>query len=738
MAARPAGTARVTAALRPSLLALLISAAPAVTCVAALSLPWHALDAFLADPAGARITDRGGELLGLAPGAGGSFEEQLGTKEIPAACSAIFVALEDRRFRSHPGVDLLAAARALGNAARGGPRSGASTITMQLARIVAPHPRRIVAKAEEAADALRIESRLSKDQILALWLNHLPFGRNVRGVGAAAWTYFGAEVSSLSPAQLLALAVIPRNPTLYDPFDHPETLIAAARRIAARRRLGVLPAEVEGAVRSARIARPAGSAPHFARFVAGRLARGTLRPAEGQVRTTLDLGLNAFIEARVRGILERYSAARVTNAAVVVIENSTGSVRGWVGSRDFQDAAHDGQVDGVLIRRQSASTLKPFLYALALENGWTAATLLPDVPTVFRSTDEQAYSPENFGRRSHGAVRLRTALASSLNVPAVYTISQLGLERFLGRLGDLGFALPSGAAPRWGLGTAIGNAEVSLLELTRAFSVFARGGLLPDLRLAEGQGKAARRIFDPFSAWMICSILSDPSARVTGFGTRTYFRTDFPAMFKSGTSSEFTNLWCVGSTPAYTVGVWAGNFDGRAVINKTGSIVPTQILTDVLTRVTTRAEDFAAPAGVVPARICTVSGQRPTAACPSTRTEYFRSVAELPPPCVYHGARDREDMLLQESFLKPGQSVRILFPASGEVFFLDETVRSGAQDLPVVVAMRAGQAGILSIDGLEVARGELSRPVTVPLRRGAHAVTVRTPGGSDRVLFLVK
>ena len=183
--------------------------------------------------------------------------------------------------------------------------------------------------------------------------------------------------------------------------------------------------------------RPA-DAPHFARFIAVRLARGVIRPVDGQVRTTLDLELNAYIQGRVRGILERYAAARVTNAAVVVIENATGAVRGWVGSRDFQDAANDGQVDGVLIRRQSASTLKPFLYDLALEKGWTAATLLPDVALVFGSADTAAYSPENFDRRSHGVVRLRTALASSLNVPAVYTLSHVGLDAFLGRLRSSG------------------------------------------------------------------------------------------------------------------------------------------------------------------------------------------------------------------------------------------------------------------------------------------------------------
>ncbi len=205
---------------------------------------------------------------------------------------------------------------------------------------------------------------------------------------------------------------------------------------------------------------------------------------------------------------------------------------------------------------------------------------------IFGAADEEAYRPQNFDKRSRGVVRLRTALASSLNVPAVYTLSRLGLPLFLGTLRDLGFSLPSDAAARYGLGTAIGNAEVSLLDLVHAFSVFPRGGTLADLSLVEHGPRdpvaEVRRIFDPFAAWIVCSILSDPSARATGFGIRTYFRTSVPSMFKSGTSSEFTNLWCVGATPRYTVGVWAGNFDGRAVINKTGSIVPTQVASDIL------------------------------------------------------------------------------------------------------------------------------------------------------------
>ena len=395
-----------------------------------------------------------------------------------------------------------------------------------------------------------------------------------------------------------------------------------------------------------------------------------------------------------------------------------GPSSGWVGSRDFADESHSGQIDGALIKRQSASALKPFLYARALEKSWTPATLLPDSPIEFGSPADETYRPVNFDRRSHGVVRLRTALASSLNVPAVFTLSRVGVPDFIQELRSLGFSLPADAQSRWGLGMAIGNAEVSLLELTRAFSVFPNGGILAGLALTAAGPRTASRIFDPSTAWLICNILSDPSARVTGFGTRTYFRTPFPAMFKSGTSSEFTNLWCLGATPRYTVGVWAGNFDGRAVVNKTGSIVPTQLVVDVLTRLTTGPEEFRMPPGIVAAKIDTLTGQGATPSCPSVRTEYFRGEAEVPGPCTYHSSASSRETLLLESLLGKGDMLRILFPVDGQVFYLDPTLSASQQSIPLVVAARGGRRISLTVDGMKIAGESQDPQVSLPAGQG--------------------
>jgi penicillin-binding protein 1C len=716
---------------------------PSLVSAALLAAPLPDLESRLRDLSGTRILDRRGGPIALIPARDGTFVEKRGAAEIPEACRELFIRLEDKRFYWHPGVDPFALARAAADAAFARDiRSGASTITMQLARIVSPRPPGLAGKLREMSIALRLEARLAKGEILGLYLNSVPFGRNAQGIGAAAWAYFGQELSSLSPPQLLLLAVIPRSPAAYDPFSHPDALIAEAARISARNSLGFDADEITRAVLSARSARPSASSPHFARYVA-RLAMGEALGGESahlaqtvSIRTTLDSEVNRFIQGRIRSYLEQNRAARITNAAAVALDNATGEIIGWVGSRDFDDAESSGQIDGVLIRRQSASTLKPFLYARALEEGWTAASLLPDADIEFGA--EEVYRPVNFDRASRGPVRMRTALASSLNVPAVYMLSRIGVAEFMETLCRAGFAVPPGAEGRDGLGAAVGNVEVSLLELTRAFSLFPRGGTLPGLRVQPGPEKEqGTRVFSPESAWTICSILSDPAARASGFGTRTYFRTPFPAIFKSGTSSEFTNLWCVGATPRYTVGAWAGNFDGRAVINKTGSAVPARIVAETLERLTDKPEDFRMPSGMEAGRICSLSGARATRLCPSARTEYFSSPSRLPAPCAYHAGGASAGGLLQESLLAPGETVRVLFPVDGQVFYIDRTAGGREPRVPILVASRGGTRCDVTLDGREI-EPDPDGSLAVAGSVGSHQITARAEGTEHRTSFSIR
>ena len=364
------------------------------------------------------------------------------------------LAAEDQRFRSHLGVDPLAVTRAvLSDMKHARVVSGASTLTMQLARLVHPHSRNLFGKFEEAALALRIEASLSKREILEQYLNRAPFGPGVRGVEAASHFWFDKAPRDLSLAEAAALAGIPRGPAVYAMDRHPERVVRRRDRILERMRVGGTVSEerAELARREPLVAR-AGKAAEFGKLhtwiQALALGDSTLWPADAgpspqsmraeRVETTIDGNLQREIELGAREELRTIANRHVTSAAVVVLENDTGDVLAYLGSPDFADDAHGGQNDGVRARRQPGSTLKPFVYGLAMERlGWTAATVLPDVELSLPFEDG-TYTPENYDHRFHGPVRLRDALGSSLNVPAVWTTEQIGVGPVLERLRALG------------------------------------------------------------------------------------------------------------------------------------------------------------------------------------------------------------------------------------------------------------------------------------------------------------
>jgi penicillin-binding protein 1C len=554
--------------------------------------PDPALDRFLSRPYSLTITDRNGTPLWTLPLADELWREYARTDAMPEPLVAIFQESEDEQSYVHPGFDPVGVVRALvQNTEAGQIVSGGSTITMQLARLISPHSAGLGGKLKEALYAVRLEAQLSKDRILELWLNRIPFGSQIEGVASAGHRVFGVDLDELTTEQMLLLAVIPRRPTQYDPRRNLERATEAALRLADRigfttthRMVTIAAASV---VPSGTGAAAAPTAPHFVRYVASqppdeRLAKGD------SVRTTLDLEVHRALEAAIPARIGAADRYRIGNGAGIVIDNATGEVLKYVGSEDFGDDERSGQIDGVRIARQPGSTLKPFLYALALENGFSAATILPDIPTEFGG--REVYVPENFNRRFNGPVRLRTALASSLNVPAVYTIERLGVASVAESLLDLGFASLADQMGSVGTGLALGNAEVSLAELARAFTVFVRDGSLPALRwivpvdssdsgeqLLPGDTDTATigsPVMAASTAGNIRSILSDELARVPGFGTASLLDTSFEAMFKTGTSSQFNNIWALGSTGELTAAVWMGNFGGETVIGAPGSSLP--------------------------------------------------------------------------------------------------------------------------------------------------------------------
>ena len=604
------------------------------------------------------ITDRSGQRLRTVRPDGRGQPVALDAVA-PAAVDAL-LATEDARFWWHPGIDPVALARAAWTDLRHGAIiSGGSTLTMQVARLLRNRPDRgWIDKLLEMHLALRLELRYSKDTILALWLNRVPFGNRARGIEAAAQLYFGKSARDLTTAEAAYLIGLPQSPSRYNPFRHPGRAKARQQRVlramernghitaAARRHFAALPLDI-------RPPAPTFRAPHFVE----RVKRSTLkRPTSNaptsnaimEVRTTLDLDLQRTVAGIVRGHITQLADRSVTNAAAVVLDNRTGDVLAYVGSADFWDARAGGQNDGVRMLRQPGSALKPFMYAAALATRRTTpASILADIPLQVLEAGG-AFSPENYDRRYHGPVPLREALASSYNVPAVRMARALGPETLLQTLRDAGFASLDRPATHYGVGLTLGNGEVRLIELARAYAGLARGGSLPPLRTERwrvtADGDTLRTPPDeparpnglsPPVAHLITDILQDPAARAPAFGRGSPLELPFPAAVKTGTSKDYRDNWTVGYTPRHTVAVWAGNFDGSPMRWVSGVSGAGPIFQSIMQALGSGG-DFERPAGLDTATICPTSGQRPGAHCPAPRPELFLAGTVPADTCAVH------------------------------------------------------------------------------------------------------
>lgn len=487
------------------------------------------------------------------------------------------VALEDRRFYAHRGVD---GASVFGAAARGLRAgrivSGASTITEQLIKLTAGRPggRGWLTKLREAAAAVKLEHRTTKPDILQRYLNALSYGNRLIGPEAAALAYFDKPCRTLSLAECIYLAGLPQAPSRLNPWRHP----AAAEYRYGRnvRRLASL-----GAISAADAGRLADLPPRPGRYLPARrvchftaLAATRAHSSAGTLRTTLDPALQTVAETLTRRHLADLQREGDTDpqAAVVILDNATGAVQALVGSGDFNDR-HQGQVNGAVRPRSAGSTLKPFLYLSAFERRTlTAASILPDTAEAVRGVFAD-YDPQNYHAGRHlGPVRVRTALGSSLNVPAVVALGRhVGARQAFYEFGRWGFHFPAGLDD-YGAGFILGNAEIRLLDLAGAYAGIARGGVAARPRLLLTENAPQEQIASPEACAVITDILCDPEARRATFGAGSPL--DFPVgtrvAVKTGTSSAFRDKWCVGFDGRRTVAVWAGHFDGHPMDEAVG------------------------------------------------------------------------------------------------------------------------------------------------------------------------
>ena len=481
---------------------------------------------------------------------------------------------EDRWFRFHPGVNPIALTRAIWQNMSSGKRvSGASTITMQVIRMLEPRRRTFTSKLIECFRALQLELHHSKNEILEFYINLLPYGGNIQGVKAASFLYFAQEPQALSLAQIVTLSVIPNNP------NH-QRLGVNNNRIVTERNLwlkklhskGIFDrASLDDAVNEPLTARRYDAPkqiPHFARLISA------MHPGETVIKTFINPRIQDFIENTLFNTVNMYRGLGVGNAAVVLIDNHTHTVVAYAGSAGFSESQFQGQVDGAAALRSPGSALKPFLYALAMDRGLiTPKTILQDIPQNFNG-----YRPLNYDETFRGRLPASQALALSLNIPAVDLANRVGVDLLNEKLSRGGLQWIGKRKKTLGLSVILGGCGVTLTELTNLYSCLATGGIKYPLQFSTSEELAERdTLFSEPAVWMVGEIL-------TGLK-----RPDLPNNFentvnlphiawKTGTSYGRRDAWSFGYNPDYTLGVWVGNFDGTGVPELSGADFATPIL----------------------------------------------------------------------------------------------------------------------------------------------------------------
>ncbi len=588
------------------------------------------------------LTDRHGVFLGqLGHAAAGRVDYGYWAVDpVPDRVARAMLALEDRRFHWHPGIDPLAVLRALWQRASGQGRSGASTIAMQVARMQQPARRTLWAKAVEAGVAVAITARYGRDAVLAQYLRLVPYGNGSHGIGHAARWYFDKPVADLSWAEIALLAAVPQAPALHNPLL-PSGLARAQRRggqaLQRLARQGAVTAAELSLAQAQLAALPRPMAPRRPDALHAVLRlRDMLRdmrpdPGDPRIRTRLDLGLQQQLQALARRELAAWRDHGAQQVAAMVLRLPSREVVAAIGSSRYADPA-GGAIDFTRAIRSPGSTLKPFLYALALDRG----ALRPD--EVLTDLAEGAAGIRNADGNYLGPMLPRQALANSRNVPATNLLRAIGIDATFRHLGQLGLHEAPQAPENFGLGMAIGALPTSLDHLLRAYAALAQDGLLEELDWAEGQPRAApQRVLSPTAARLVTLFLADPQARLPSFprnGT-----TDFPfaVALKTGTSQGYRDAWMVAWSRDWMVGVWLGRPDAGTMQHVTGARAAGRLAQAMLLHLHGSRPDalvaggFPLPEGHAAQPLCSVNG-RSAGDCPRSVLELLPGQAAAPAP----------------------------------------------------------------------------------------------------------
>ncbi|TSA46507.1 PBP1A family penicillin-binding protein [bacterium] len=602
-------------------------------------------------PESTKIYDRNGKLLYEIYGE--AKRTLIPLDQVPKITQEATIAVEDKNFYKHGGIDFIGIVRSvLVDVVTHSRAQGASTITQQFVRnAVLTREKTFTRKIKEIIISLQLERKYSKDEILQLYFNEIPYGSNAYGIQAASQTFFGKDARDLDLAESAYLAAMPQAPTFYNPWGpNREELDARARTVLqlmfdqgyiTKAQLGLAKGEkVDFKQITTGIL-----APHFVLYIQNLLAQkygeNSLQEGGFKVTTTLDLDLQTKAEAAVAKQVpvneKNYNAG---NASLVALDPRNGQILAMVGSRDYFDKVHDGAVNVALRPRQPGSSFKPYVYATAFKQGMNPATLLMDITTNFGEFGGKEYIPQDYDGNNRGPVSIRQALQGSLNIPAVKTTILVGLNNAIDTAENMGITTLKDRS-RYGPSLVLGGGEVTLLEHTAAYGAFADAGIKHDtvaiLKIEDKNGNVleqyrdsqGKEVLDPQVAYQIDNVLSDNASRVYIFGANN--RLTVPGHTvgtKTGTTQEYHDAWTVGFTPSLVTGVWVGNNNNNAMKTKAdGSVVAAPIWQDFMKAALEGKPDeqFPVPEGITTMTVDALSGKLPTAYTPSTKTDVFAS-----------------------------------------------------------------------------------------------------------------
>lgn len=567
-----------------------------------------------------KIYDRKGETI-LYEIHGDEKRTLVSLNDIPLNVRNATIGIEDKNFYKHGGFSLWAIFRTVVKNVLTGSKAGGSTLTQQFVKnAILTNEKTYTRKIKELILAYQMEKKFTKDEILQMYLNEIPYGSTAYGVEAASLRYFGKSVKDTNLAEAAILAALPQAPSRYSPYgEHTDLLFARQHYILDQMvDQGYITKDEAEAAKQYKIQFSKQNenilAPHFVMYIKDYLSekydQKTIEQGGLKIITTLDLDKQKIAEEVVKDkTLKNAKKYKATNAALVSIDPKTGQVLAMVGSRDYFDKDIDGQVNIALSNRQPGSSFKPIVYATAFGKGYTPNTILYDVTTNFSTDPDKKYEPHNYNGKENGPVTMRKALAGSLNIPAVETMYLAGIDNVMDQAKQLGYTTLNDK-DRFGLSLVLGGGEVKLLEHTNAYSAFARDGVKsqinPILKIEDASGKTLeeykdenKKVLDGQVARQVTSILSDNAARSYVFGARNFLTlSDRAVAAKTGTTNDYKDAWAVGYTPSVVTGVWVGNNNATSMSRGAdGSVVAAPIWHEYMRRILTGTpvEEFKKP-----------------------------------------------------------------------------------------------------------------------------------------------